>query len=100
MIHMRLKQKGIAPDTTEQMLEQYAYENPPLDEEMEGKEDMRAAITLAKRKKIGPYYTKPIKDDEEKQKLYARWLGAFGRAGFDYQTCRKVLELDISEFED
>ncbi len=100
MIQMRMKQKGIDEEITTKMLDQYAYENPPYDDEGDISEDFRAAITLAKRKKIGPYYLKPIKDEEEKQKLYARWLGAFGRAGFDYQTCRKVLELDLNEFED
>lgn len=99
MIKMRMQQKGIDSLLTDKMLAQYTYENPPH-EDFEGNEDMRAAMTLAKRKKIGACYKKPIKDNDEKQKLYARWLGALARAGFDYQTSRKVLALDINEFED
>lgn len=50
--------------------------------------ELQAALTLARKKKIGRFRTKPDADIKLRQKE----LAAMGRAGFSYETARQALD--------
>ncbi len=93
-IAQRLRQKGIEQDLIDSVLSGLYAEtaNPTL----------LAAIKLAKRRRLGPFRS-PDKRAERQDKD----LAAIARAGFDYETARKVVFADsiralddlASEFE-
>lgn len=49
--------------------------------------DVAAARALARRRRLGPYRPPDLRADHR-----ARDLAALGRAGFDYQTARRVID--------
>ena len=51
--------------------------------------ELRSAIYLAKRKRIGPYTNR--KNQKEKNILFQRWMGIFSRAGFNYEISKRIL---------
>lgn len=77
-IAQRLRQKGVDADLIEVALSELYVEtaNPTL----------LAAVKLAKRRRLGPYRA-PDKRVERQDKD----LAAIARAGFDYETARKVI---------
>lgn len=54
--------------------------------------DMIAALRLSRRKKIGPF--KVMEKPEEKE------LGQLARAGFNYETSRKILSMSLEDAEE
>jgi regulatory protein len=53
--------------------------------------DLRAALKLAKKKKLGPYAAPGIDTDRNKA------LAAFARAGFSFDLAKKILAMDRVE---
>ena len=51
--------------------------------------ELKSAIYLAKKKRIGPYSYK--EDNKENIKLFQSWMGIFSRAGFNYDISKRVL---------
>ncbi|MBM3550110.1 MAG: RecX family transcriptional regulator [Alphaproteobacteria bacterium] len=78
----RLAQKGIGRDTIDDALEPTRTERGELD----------AAATLARRRRIGPF--RPEADRREHRE---RDLATLGRAGFSFETARKVILAESSE---
>ncbi len=77
----KLFPKGLAREAIEKALRE-------IDGEAENPE-YEAALKYIKRKKLGIYRTKPIKDPiKDKQ----RELGSLARAGFSYEIARKALD--------
>lgn len=54
--------------------------------------EINAALRLVRRKRLGAFATTEAKPD--------KWLAALGRAGFDYETARKALNMSKEEIED
>ena len=50
--------------------------------------EFQAALTLAKKKRIGPYATSPISDPKERMRQMAR----LARAGYSYKICKNVFD--------
>lgn len=78
IIGAKLKQKGLDDETIES-----AYNT--LHEESDDPE-WDAATAFAKRRRLGPYRTRPAKDDQHQKDL-----AAMARAGFSYDLATKVL---------
>ncbi len=78
LINAKLKQKGLDDGVIEG-----AYET--LKEESENPE-LEAARTFAKRRRLGPYRTRPPKENQQEKDL-----AALARAGFSYNLAIKVL---------
>lgn len=57
--------------------------------------DIEAALTFARKKRLGPF-RKNIAGENTPDSL-RRELGSFARAGFSYETARKILEMDLEE---
>lgn len=57
--------------------------------------EYQAALTFAKRKKLGPYSKAPKDNDP---KIYKRTLGSFARAGFSYDIVQKILQEEYEEY--
>ena len=63
---------------------------PALDLELDTdprRREWRAAVALARRRRLGPY-----RPDNERKDKRARDLAAMARAGFDYDVARKVID--------
>jgi regulatory protein len=61
-----------------------------LDEELHTdprQREWKAAIALARRRRLGPY-----RAAKDRQECRARDLAAMARAGFDYDVARKVID--------
>ncbi len=84
----KMRIKGIDQDRTLEALD--SLDNDQHNGSQQAEEE--AALKLAKKKKIGPFF---IGEDENLQKS----LGVFARAGFSYQVSRKVLEMTEEEIE-
>ena len=85
----KMQIKGIDQDKTRDVLETHDTEEYDTPENAE----MRSALKLARKKKIGPYFT----GDEEN---IQRSLGMFARAGFSYQISKTVLDMTLDEAEE
>lgn len=85
-ITFMLKQKGVEQETSQSALLKYkqeTYNNETSTDDL----DLEAAITLAKKKKLGIYHpSAPIEID-----LYQKHLARLARAGFSYEACKKAL---------
>lgn len=82
VIRGKLKQKGVGDDIIAAALDARG-------EDTEDGEDpeLTAAVTLAKRRRLGPFSTKPP-DGEQREKH----LAALARAGFSYDVARRVID--------
>lgn len=83
LARQKLRLAGIDSDTLDQAM-------AGLDEELHtdpGQREWRAAIALARRRRLGPY--RPEKDRKEAR---GRDLAAMARAGFDHELARKVID--------
>lgn len=76
-----LRSKGISPDLTEKHLSLYNQEIGIQDSESE----YETAIIFARKKRIGPFRISDKNTDEKD-------LGKLARAGFSYDTARRVLK--------
>ncbi len=83
-IRGRLREKGVDPGTLETVLEELA-------EEM-GDPALAAARAFARRRRLGPF--RPAR---ERETMRERDLAAFARAGFSYETARRILDRDDAE---
>jgi|MDSW01.1.fsa_nt_gb regulatory protein len=90
MIVMKLRQKGFKETEIMEALSLLPSES---DDNREA--EWQAALTFAKRKKLGPYHPDPPRKTPEQQ------LAAFARAGFPYEIGKKLVfganDLEISE---
>lgn len=84
MILGKMRMKGIGRDLTLQELNKIDTESYDEDPELQ------AALKLARKKRIGPYFT----GEEEDMK---KSLGKLARAGFSYDIARKILDYDLDE---
>lgn len=80
---LELRKKGVAPDVIESALASLASENPTP--------DRSAAIRYARRRRLGPYRTKSREDYRDRD------MAAVARAGFDYETARRVIDAETAE---
>jgi regulatory protein len=78
-----LKAKGLPAEQIGQALKHYDNENTATPAETE----REAAITFARKKRLGPFRDKKEYDPQKE-------LGRMARAGFSYDTSRSVLELE------
>lgn len=79
VIRATLAAKGIDADTADAALAHLAETTPAP--------DLAAALALAKRRRLGPFRPPELRADNRQ-----RDLAALGRAGFDWETARKVIE--------
>lgn len=87
-IAAKLKTRGITAPQIEAALAEYDERETPGGIDAES----RAAVQFARRKRLGPF-----KKDENTD--VDKMLGAMARAGFSYDTSRRVLEMDLEEAE-
>jgi regulatory protein len=85
----KLREKGIESDFARPYLE--AEDNARADKSISA--DLAAAQTYARKKKLGPY-ARPLKPQDDPDKIYKRHLGALARAGFSYDVAKRVLAGD------
>lgn len=81
MVRARLRAKGVPTALIDRALE---------GEEAPGR-DLAAALTYAKRRRLGPFR------HEEREERRAKDLAALGRQGFDYETARRVIDCEDVE---
>jgi regulatory protein len=79
-IRARLSAKGVAADAIDGALGDIKQRDPDA--------DFRAACRFVQRRKLGP-----LRPKAQRQAARTRDLAALGRAGFDYATARRVLDL-------
>ena len=80
-VRFKLMQKGVSTDDIDQALDAATEDIP--------EPDLAAAVALAKRRRLGPY-AQPDKRADRRDKD----LAALARAGFDYDTARRVIEAE------
>ncbi len=86
-IRSRLLHKGVAPDLIDQALAGLA--------ETAGEPELAAALTFARRRRLGPYRAAARAERRERD------LAALGRQGFDLALARRVIDArDIEELEE
>jgi regulatory protein len=86
-IRASLMQKGVAPDDIEAALAALRDEAPDP--------EIAAAVTLARRRRLGPY-----RPDGDREARREKDLAALARAGFGYDIARKVIEApDVETLE-
>lgn len=78
MISARLAAKGVARAVIEEALEEV--------EGAAGDRDLAAALTFARRRRLGPYRPEGRAERRERD------LAALGRQGFGYETARRVID--------
>lgn len=85
-IRQKLLFKGVSEEHIKSALEKIAAEQ-------QGDIELQAALKFAKRKRLGPHRL-----PELRREFYKKDLAAFGRAGFAYETARKILTTeDVDE---
>jgi regulatory protein len=91
-----LHRRGTSVRLTRQKLKMAGIDGDTLDRAMDGldleldtnpaQREWRAAVALARRRRIGPFREKDRKDHRTKD------LAAMARGGFEYQLARKVID--------
>ncbi len=84
-IYVKLKEKGISNDIIKNAINN-------VDENHENAE-MIAAINFIKKKNIGIYYKKNLKNKIDEFELKNKWYGALSRRGFSLEIVKKVFEI-------
>lgn len=92
MIFMKMEAKGINAATTAPVLDALDAENATEDADAE----FQAAMVQARRKKLGPFRTRPPATPADIRKEMA----ALARAGFAYDICRRVIHDDTDDTAD
>lgn len=82
-IRATLAAKGVGAEQTASALDALAEDVP--------EPDLAAAIRLAKKRRLGPFRAQGREDMRQKD------LAALARAGFDFDTCRRVVEAESAE---
>lgn len=88
-IKMKLQQKGFHVDEILNQLRHHDSEEYRTEE----KGDIYAAITFARKKRLGPF-------DIESRKTPEKALAAMARAGYSYDIAKKTLEISEEELEE
>ena len=90
-IRAKLAQKGVAPQVIDQALDTLTDETPYP--------ELAAAVTFARKKRLGPYRRPDTddRDEEEVRKRREKEMAAMARAGFGYEMVRKVIEAENIE---
>lgn len=84
-VRAKLAAKGLDPDIVEHALER-------VDEDAATDPDLQAAVKLARRRRLGPF-----RDPRHRAACRERDMAALGRAGFDFETARRVVDADDPE---
>ena len=89
LIQQTLRAKGLDTDLICATLQAFDQDFvlPERDGDMSA--DYKAALIHARKKRLGPYSTKPLTED-----IYKRSLGSLARAGFSYDIAKQVMDLD------
>lgn len=82
-IKIKLRQKGIAEDEVNSVLDQEEYDSREM------------ALRLARKKKIGPFRA----DDDSRRANRTKDMGTLLRAGFDYEIVCEILGAEAIEDE-
>lgn len=82
-IAQRLAAKGVDSETVDAAVESVVED---------GHSDLRAALTLARKRRLGPFRTKA--DRKERRE---RDLAALGRAGFSFEIAKRVIDAESVE---
>ena len=56
-------------------------------------QDFFSAIKICKKKRIGP-----ARNDSNRPLFYKKDIGVLARAGFDFETSKKIMDLDSNEY--
>ena len=82
VIRGKLRQNGVGDDDIRAALE-------ALGDDLEDGQDpeLAAAVTLAKRRRLGPYFNGQVADDTRE-----KHLAALARAGFSYDMARRIID--------
>jgi len=83
LMMLDLRKKGVAPDVIDSALAALAAENHAP--------DRTAAIRYVRRRRLGPYRLQSREDYRERD------MAAVARAGFDYETARRVIDAETPE---
>tara|TARA_B000000565_G_C23519890_1_gene275363 strand:- start:8 stop:568 length:561 start_codon:yes stop_codon:yes gene_type:complete len=84
-INQSLRSKGIEDKYVKQSIEKIK------DNEIEP--DFVSAIKLCKKRRIGP-----LRPESNRELFYKKDMGILARGGFSYELSKRVLELDVKEF--
>ena len=84
-INQSLRKKGIDNKYVKQSIEKIK------DNQIEP--DFVSALKLCKRRRIGP-----LRPDENRELFYKKDMGILARGGFSFDLSKRVLELDVKEF--
>ena len=84
-INQSLRSKGIEDKYVKQSIEKIK------DNEIEP--DFVSAIKLCKKRRIGP-----LRPESNRELFYKKDMGILARGGFSYDLSKRVLELDVKEF--
>jgi regulatory protein len=79
MIRVKLSEKGLDRSIVDIAIENLLVEHQDA--------DLKAALALARRRRLGPY-----RQEEKREALLKRDLSAMARAGFSFEIARRVIE--------
>lgn len=85
-IRFKLRQKGLGNDAIDQAVDRLREEDPDADQ--------TAAIALARRRRLGPFSTG---DTDARAAARDKHLATLARAGFDYETARRIIDAETIE---
>lgn len=83
-----LRSKGLSPEIIEQSIAHFNQDQNKTPAEIE----FESAMVFARKKRLGPFRTSENFDTQKE-------MGRLARAGYSYDTARRVLEKDIDEDE-
>ena len=92
MIQQKMKMKGLHDDQIKAALSDVDSRN---NTDTEADPEIRAALTFARKKRLGIFY----EGEESRRPDFQKSMGRFARAGFSYDIARKILEMDEETFE-
>ena len=84
-INQSLRSKGIDDKYVKQSIDKI--------KENEIEPDFVSALKLCKRRRIGP-----IRPESNRELFYKKDMGILARSGFDYETSKRVVDLEKSEY--
>ena len=85
----KMKIKGLPNDMVTRILNDHDTDIAETPEEAE----RHAALIFARKKRIGPF-------TRDKETPHEKALASMARAGFSYDTCRFIIEMDTAEAQD
>lgn len=88
MITQKLKQKGLSDAVIDQALQ-------PEDDQDANAVELRAALRLAKRRRLGPFRATPADSDQQRKDI-----AALARAGFTFDIIKQVLGQEVELDQD